>query len=237
MITKRDTGSGWWLLGAAAVVAVCALPSNGALILTTADTRGADAGIDFINQSTNAGTANAVNLRVNASTNQAAYLAFGLPDFTGGTSGASLSFTKTGSNSTSVNVYGLVDGHPGENWSESVITYANAPGVDTASSSAAGIALLDSDTVLLGTISFGTGQLVLSLSGSALENFLSADTDGRVTIIVKGTADRGAFLRTKEWTAGAPALSLPSASIVIPEPTSLSCLAVAVAGLVRRRRT
>ncbi|MDY0167380.1 MAG: DNRLRE domain-containing protein [Thermoguttaceae bacterium] len=82
-------------------------------------------------------------------------------------------------------VYGLLDGHAGEGWTESgsgSITWNNAPGNDTGSLDG----VLGDDAVYLGqfaTSGYSSGQ-VLQFGSQELIDFLNADTDGRVTLIL-----------------------------------------------------
>lgn len=207
---------------------------SSAAVITTSNVGGADAGVDYLNQNQNSGSANAISLRLNSTSNNAVYVKFNISDYGGDLSQAVFTFTKTGSNTTSVNIYGLLDGHAGEGWEESVLTYGNAPGIDTATSSASGIVLRTDQTVFLGNVGFGPGQLNVTLTGSALDSFVAADTNHLLTLIVLPTADRGAFFRTKEFGT-APSLTLPNASAV-PEPTLAGGLLFLFSSLLRVRR-
>jgi hypothetical protein len=78
-------------------------------------------------------------------------------------------------------VYGLVDGHAGEAWTETTITWANAPGNLNANEMDA------SATVHLASFTIddrGVTGATVSVAGPALASFVNADTDGRLTFIV-----------------------------------------------------
>jgi hypothetical protein len=80
-------------------------------------------------------------------------------------------------------VYGLKNADAGESWVESSITWNNAP----ANTSTSGDALVSSRVVLLGTLATtGTQPLgkVLELQSAALDDFLLADTNNRVSFIL-----------------------------------------------------
>ena len=94
----------------------------------------------------------------------------------------------------------------------------------------------------LGSFSNAPGSIGLkSFSGTALENFLSANTSGFVTFIIGGpTAGEIYTIAAKEHaTALAPTLDLPNA-IAVPEPSAFALLAgiagMGCVGLRRRRR-
>ncbi len=145
-----------------------------------------------------------------------------------------------------VNVWGLDDGHAGEGWDESLITWNTAPANDTA----------DND-LIPGEVTF-LGQFVTPLinpaqtpdpvlvdltnleseSLDALLTFLRADTDGQVTFILnrEPTPGNNLTFASKESAAMAPTLSL---FYTIPEPGTIALLSLAacgVGGYVRKRR-
>ncbi len=79
-----------------------------------------------------------------------------------------------------VNVYGLNDGHSGEAWSESGITWNNAPGNNTSSGSGV------TSASFLGTYGVPPTTTVgdaIDFSSATLRTFLDTDTDGLVTLI------------------------------------------------------
>ncbi len=80
------------------------------------------------------------------------------------------------SSSYTFRLYGLIDG-VGDDWGETTITWNNAPGNTAASND------MDSaETVFLGTFKGAAGDA--AFSGSTLVDFLNADSDGLVTLIV-----------------------------------------------------
>lgn len=105
-------------------------------------------------------------------------------------------------------VYGLKNADAGESWVESSITWNNAPANTTGS----GDALVSSRVTLLGTLATTGAQplgKVLELRSAALDAFLLADTDDRVTFIVTraSTAAGNSIVASRESaTLAAPAL-------------------------------
>ncbi len=87
-------------------------------------------------------------------------------------------------NPSTYSVYGLVDGHPGENWDEGTITWNNAPGNSV--SSAGG--LLPGDVMFLGAFTLNVPTMALgapvSFSSPELLDFVQRDTNGVVTLIL-----------------------------------------------------
>ena len=96
----------------------------------------------------------------------------------------------------------------GESWVESAITWTNAPANTTSS----GDALVGSRVVLLGTLATSGPQplgAVLELRSAALDAFLLADTDNKVTFILTraSTAAGNSIVASRESTTfAAPAL-------------------------------
>ena len=105
-------------------------------------------------------------------------------------------------------VYGLKNADAGESWGESTITWNNAPANTTSS----GDGLVSSRVTLLGTLATTGAQPlgeVLELRSAALDAFLLADTDDRVTFILTraSTAAGNSIVASKEDTTfAAPAL-------------------------------
>jgi hypothetical protein len=83
----------------------------------------------------------------------------------------------------SINVYGLSDGHAGEDWSETGITWNNAPANNTSS----GGGLLGGEASLLGSFEFDTASLLpgdsVPFSSSDLTSFVQSDTNDLLTLI------------------------------------------------------
>ena len=78
-------------------------------------------------------------------------------------------------------LYGLVDGHVGENWDEFAITWNNAPANINEPTN------MGNDAILL--TSFSTGKLVtpgdqVNVGGEALTEFLNNDTNEAVTLMI-----------------------------------------------------
>ena len=101
-------------------------------------------------------------------------------------------------NAVNFQLDGLNDGETGEDWDEATITHNNAPAVtgvntlDVAKTTAvAGSFTLYDDHIDEGYIA----------SSSALLDFIKADTDGRVTFILRYASDQGnktAWIYSKE---------------------------------------
>jgi hypothetical protein len=128
--------------------------------------------------------------------------------------------SKSAPNVLHFNVFGLHDGHAGENWIEGdggtdnrppgEITWANAPANDTAGN--------DIDTAqatLLGTfevpaLNAATNAVIIKFASEALNDFVRADTDGRITFILTRVEPHGSWnsaLHSRESTTGqAPTL-------------------------------
>ncbi len=145
-----------------------------------------------------------------------------------------------------LNVYGLRDGVAGENWSETGITWNNAPGNNTGNGGGDPLLSanggLTSDAVFLGQIDL-TGVLAgdkLSLTdvdtAGELLKFILSDTDGRLTfILTRMERDTpGMDLVSRENpTYDPPTLTL---YLAIPEPGSLLLLGGGLAAVAARRR-
>jgi methionine-rich copper-binding protein CopC len=146
-----------------------------------------------------------------ADTQRKSYIRF---DLTGqdisATPNASLQFAVSSAwvDATALQVYGLKNADAGESWGESTITWNNAPANTTSS----GDGLVSSRVTLLGTLATTGAQpvgQVLELRSAALDAFLLADTDDRVTFIVTraSTAAGNSIVASREDTTfAAPAL-------------------------------
>lgn len=195
------------------------------------------------------------------------YLRFDLSATSGGAiTSATLALTVSANNSGggnpapadfTVDVFGLVDGFAGvdnnansstaddvdihdEFWPESVIDWNSAPANVTTSGSA-----LDANALLLGTLAVSSSDVVGStvfFSSAALVNFLNADSNDAVTLILRrsganaGGPNNLAFASKENATYAAPALEL---NAVIPEPATWALVALAAPALLllhRRRR-
>lgn len=144
-----------------------------------------------------------------------------------------------------LNIFGLPDGHAGEGWGETTITWNNAPGNNT--TVYGGDPLLGgagtTGAIFIGQIDM-TGVVAgqkLTLwdadTAGALLNFLLSDTNGRVTfILTRMESDDAAVinLASRENTLGydPPTLTL----YMLPEPGSMLLLCGGLAAMAARRR-
>jgi len=134
-------------------------------------------------------------------------------------------------------VYGLTD-QTLDGWNDVGLTWAAAPGNDTASHTGTDLA----STTLLGTFSIvgaGTVGNTVSVAGQPLVDFLNADTNDYATFIAVRTTQGDTtdtivhgFASEDHATAAAPTLT-----VEVPEPGALSMIvAGSIAQLHRRRR-
>ena len=177
--------------------------------------------------------------------NRKGYFRFDLSGISGTIESATFHFTYAGHDSggsaslSSYNVFGLVDGNAGEGWGESSITWNNAPGNDTGS----GVGVLSSQAILLGTFTMNIGLLSpgddVSFSSAALKDFLAADTNDLVTLIVTRQQQNLAneFIASKESTRfNPPALDVIVDGQPVPEPATGIVLGAGLIGLAAFRR-
>lgn len=156
------------------------------------------------------------------------------------------------------NLYGLNDGHAGENWLEGTATGVNVltdgnPGNDNwlrwsnAPANTASDNSLDlGSATLLGQFDGGPVGTTLEILDSDLRNFINADTNGLITLIITrdwtDPAYGGAIhpFRSKEYSdladQFAPALFLVAGQVAVPEPGAWLLLLLGVAGIWRLRR-
>ncbi len=133
------------------------------------------------------------------------------------------------------NVFGLNDGDAGEGWDEGAITWNNAPGNDTGSGDGvlANATLLDT-FMLTGR---GVDGGAIALNSQAILDFITADSDGRVTFIITRetpqTSDSVVHIFNSRETGIGATLKLTAA---IPEPATFSLLALGGLAALRRRR-
>lgn len=225
--------------------------------ISTADGSGADAYVandsNMSSTSTSGNASTTLQFRYNGggSRFRATYLRFDLSGADGATmDGATLSFDFTYIKSSTgrlLHVYGLVD-ESLDLWTEGSLNYQNAPGMlQPASGWNTGDYLLD-DTklVLLGTITTpGTNEFPspaypvpftsnTDTLGEDFFDFLKSDTNNLVTLVIFGQAGTSSVncedtIASKEHaTFMAPTLNL------IPEPATLSLLALG--GLLLRKK-
>ena len=253
-----------------AILASSALTAHSATItITTADGNGADAEVlghtGWID----------VGFKTTATAYYGkAYVRFELPNNIGTITHAELRLFRSNpggfSENRTFNIYGLLEasdygtGRLDEEWAENTITWNNAPGNSTATTSGTNANLLDANTLFLYSHTRNiqtTGSFVSNDTGAkttALIDFLTnEDTNGLVTFILRADANlsNNSTFTTKEYadwispntpTAGwhGPVLYLeyePLENSEIPEPATLSLLAIASVVLLpmayaRRRR-
>ena len=239
-----------WRCGQAVGVAMLLATPVPAAVITTSDGAGADAFIqngsiagDTSND--NFGASSQLNVKNSVSAtalDRKSYMRFDLSSLAAPIDTASLELTTAAvlEQSTfpwTIRVWGLDDGHTGETWSESGITWNNAP-ANTASG-----ADLSSDAQLLGTFTVvgeGTAGQLHEFSSPNLTSFLNADTNDLATLILtrvenENQGDGGAVQRfaSKENSSFAP----PTLNVtLVPEPASIGLLAIASLTLLRRRQ-
>jgi hypothetical protein len=187
-------------LAAAVACVVGALCAGGrADTVTVYATQGKDARMDLTSSSVAGQVQSESRLKTRSSTNtnDKSWLQFDLsavyaanPGLQGHIATATLTFTGTGANAETKSyvVNGLNDAAGLEGWSSASLTWNNAPGNNTASSTALNPALTTAD-LYTGSIAPGDGSTD-TRSSAALTAFLNTDTDGLVTFIMTpgGTA-------------------------------------------------
>ena len=152
--------------------------------------------------------------------NRKAYLRFDLGGAVRPFTEATLRLTYAGTNRdppanpSTYSVYGLVDGHPGEEWDERTITWNNAPGNNGSSAGD----LLPGDVAFLGSFTLNVAEIspgaLVQFSSPGLLEFIRRDTNGVVTLILT-RAERNFsieyFASRESASFPAPALELRSA--------------------------
>lgn len=237
----------------ATVVAALTLSASahGALITTTTnDAGGADAAVRATTPAVTEGNAaTPVSFDAAGSPSAAGIGAIALRFNTGPTgekAGASVSFVYRRNNSAGFTLYGVADSAAGAGWDETTLTADTAVANGWLTNS--GTAFTPTASLVnLGTIGLtGTSANTVrtypggadAAPNAALDGFLSADTDGRVTFLLVPSSARSPFVYTRE-AAGtalvAPTLSFNANTDATPEPAALTGLLVAAAGLSRRR--
>jgi len=122
-------------------------------------------------------------------------------------------------------VYGLNDGHPGEDWAEQGITWNNAPSNITNGD----IELIADEVTLLGSITINMSQVPIGslvlLDSPELTDFVNADTNSLVTLIMVRVEDSaaGTVFAPKELGSLAPPTLILN-GVVGTETQSLSAI-------------
>lgn len=153
--------------------------------------------------------------------NRKSYLRFDLSSLAAPVTDATLSLSfhtdtlASGGNWT-FNVYGLLDGHAGENWSESSINWNNAPANLTGS----GAGLIGGEYAALGFFQFDSAGAAPGdqawFSSAALTAFLQNDTDELATLIIirqNRTLTNIGFASKEHLTLAEPILSVNTVPI------------------------
>ena len=229
-----------------------------AIVITTADGAGADAYVRSSllgNNASNLNYGSEENVLVKHDTaingnNRKIYIRFDLTALSGTLTNARLDLSYSGfgtdptlpnADPSTYSVFGLLDGAPNEAWDESLITWNNAPGNDTASPGG----VLGSETSFLGNFDLSISQSavgdIISFSSAGLLSFIQADTDSLATlIIVRDDVNFGTelFAAKESLTLQAPSLDIATFDDPnnVPEPSTLSLLGIGVlaARFVRR---
>ena len=130
-----------------------------------------------------------------------------------------VNFNNIGSGSwQDIEIYGLDDGTTGEDtWTDTGITWNNAPGNVTNDHAAFTNAIKLGQFHILPTDVAGTIVKLQGSKGSALVNFLNANSNNTVTIMINsitGTGSAVAFASKEDTTYAAPKLDIEVASTV-----------------------
>lgn len=159
------------------------------------------------------------------------YFKFSLASVTATVTSATFDVSVSGTlgGSRTFQLWGLNDSASGQNWIESgagSITWTNAPANDTTSNSAT----FTGDATLLASFDATTSTSVVSFSGSNLINFLNADTDNVITLMMFRTNNNATVDKfVPRSLSNAPSLT------VVPEPAALGMLALGALCAMRRR--
>ncbi len=167
-----------------------------------------------------------------------AYLRFDLSSITADVTDAQLSldisFSNTAVGGAPLNIWGLNDGS-GDNWSETGITWNNAPGNQNNPAGTTGAALLGQivDTGEVAT----PGTFTFTLDTDALLAFIQADGNDAVTFIITGSSGSNGPVRpiiASRENAGPPAARLDLT--LVPEPASMALVGLSAVMVMGRRR-
>ncbi len=147
---------------------------------------------------------------------QYAYVRFDISDYLSVSNGASFSLTahpdSVAWGSTQLKVYGLPDsaGLTAQNWNEAALTY-NTTGNELESPFVDGNNPLDESVLqFLGNMPAGAGGDTVTLTGAALDSFLSTRAGNTVTLLVanKYNTNRGMRFMSGNAVSNAPVLSV-----------------------------
>ena len=230
----------------AAAFAAAALSANGATIVfnPTADSYVRNAGIASAT-TTNFGT-DAIFVANNANGIRLSFLRFDLSGITEPVSNLKLDLTINLASVQEYNVYGLTTG---ENWTETGITWNNAPAVIASYVTTTGSLanylktadLFGSGTILATFTSgpaAGGADTAFNVSSGSVFNFMNADADKVLTFVIAETdpTDAGGVgWNSRDAATGKPTLTVTT----VPEPSSLACVALGAfllgGGRFRRR--
>ena len=226
--------------------------------VTTGTGRGADSYVQGSAVSTNFGASGLLTTRSNAgnaSNNYKVYLRFDLSslaaDLSQATS-ATLKFSTISANTgIGFSFFAVPDGLPGDSatgWTESGITYTNAPGTPASITNLGFITAPGADengnyVVALGSLTGLTtgGGAQHSFSTSSLLDLVKSDTNGLLTIALNRNDTKGIIhIASDENTSGflVPTLVIDTPSLAaVPEPgTGLIGLGLLGLGIFRRKR-
>ena len=224
--------------------------SFGASATTVDLTPVADSSVAFSDSGNlNNNSGNSVNIFVGSGglREQRTYIRFDLSSLSGQISAAELKLSIAGNNGLAkTNLFGLNDGDTGENWGETTITWANAPGAGEADQG--GYRTLDSNKVMLlksrnDVASFQTDD-VMSFQGQNIVDFLNNDTNNMVTFILTDGENAyyaynsfdGIAFWSKEKGGGYPAPTLTLTTVPLPPAAVLFVSALAGLTFVGRRK-
>lgn len=169
--------------------------------------------------------------------NERIYLKFQLPVDLASVTSASISLFKLDSSTAkTVELFGLTD-QTLDNWSESTITFANAPaGTDYLTKDPTGTAV----THINNYPASGAANTTFTMpSISDMVNFINADTNGVVTFILSdydNSFAEGDFASRESTTPGAFAPTLSLTYTQVPEPASAALVLLGGGLLALRRR-
>ena len=204
------------IVAALALGALQAYGHNGFHAITTAHGNGADAYID----GTSANYGGATILAAKPSSNRKAYIRFDISGIQKPLKYAAFELTVETMATRTPSFYGLNDastagsGHLGENWSESLINWTSAPAHTNAYVPAVGAGTTDGGQCqILGLVEYtiglsdSNGVSRVVLANTELLDFLNADSDGLVTIIIAYPSTSGSTQinwMSKEHAANTP---------------------------------